>query len=362
MALDIARARQHLRNFDFQTLFIEELGWDRHQMQPLAIQVDGVTYNLHALVEKRGLVTFLCDPDPQGRIPAYATRRKLETQVAKSVHEHLIIYGDAAQTTQTWQWVKREPGKPLACREHTYHRDQPGDALIQKLQTLAIDLQEEEDLTIFDVTQKVRQGFYAEKVTKKFYDLFKTEHEAFLRFIQGIPDDEFQRCSRAGTFLRRLPLAPGRAPLRADNEINPDVLGYIFEKYINQKQMGAYYTKEDITELHRQEHHHPLPVRRRGKEVRHRLQAGRAVWRLLREIPTATSTTPCARGWTWSCPCRRTSPPAQGRRQARRLEQARPRCRIRPAHRDLARARRPAPALPGISEKLAAGEVTPSTT
>ena len=32
-----------------------------------------------------------------------------------------------------------------------------------------------------------------------------------------------------------------------DNEINPDVLGYIFEKYINQKQMGAYYTKEDIT-------------------------------------------------------------------------------------------------------------------
>src|SRR5207245_612122 len=36
-------------------------------------------------------------------------------------------------------------------------------------------------------------------------------------------------------------------PMRADNEINPDVLGYIFEKYINQKQMGAYYTKEDVT-------------------------------------------------------------------------------------------------------------------
>ncbi|GHV41199.1 hypothetical protein FACS1894187_22770 [Synergistales bacterium] len=36
-------------------------------------------------------------------------------------------------------------------------------------------------------------------------------------------------------------------PLRSGREINPDVLGYIFEKYINQKQMGAYYTKEDIT-------------------------------------------------------------------------------------------------------------------
>lgn len=30
-------------------------------------------------------------------------------------------------------------------------------------------------------------------------------------------------------------------------EINPDVIGYIFEQYINQKQQGAYYTKEDVT-------------------------------------------------------------------------------------------------------------------
>ena len=43
-------------------------------------------------------------------------------------------------------------------------------------------------------------------------------------------------------------------PSRTNKEINPDVLGYIFEKYINaiqpgeQKAKGAYYTKEDITE------------------------------------------------------------------------------------------------------------------
>lgn len=36
---------------------------------------------------------------------------------------------------------------------------------------------------------------------------------------------------------------------KVENEkhISPHILGYIFEKYINQKQMGAYYTKEDIT-------------------------------------------------------------------------------------------------------------------
>jgi hypothetical protein len=36
---------------------------------------------------------------------------------------------------------------------------------------------------------------------------------------------------------------PGGEP----NEINPDVLGYIFEKYINQKAFGAYYTRTEIT-------------------------------------------------------------------------------------------------------------------
>lgn len=38
-------------------------------------------------------------------------------------------------------------------------------------------------------------------------------------------------------------------PGASEKEINPDVIGYIFEKYINERaKMGAYYTKEDITE------------------------------------------------------------------------------------------------------------------
>jgi len=37
-------------------------------------------------------------------------------------------------------------------------------------------------------------------------------------------------------------------PAGKDDEINPDVLGYIFEKYINQKEFGAYYTRPEITE------------------------------------------------------------------------------------------------------------------
>lgn len=60
-----------------------------------------------------------------------------------------------------------------------------------------------------------------------------------------IPDEAF---TRIFAYFDRYQWHLDERPLRNDDEINPDVLGYIFEKYINQKQMGAYYTKEDITE------------------------------------------------------------------------------------------------------------------
>ena len=42
-------------------------------------------------------------------------------------------------------------------------------------------------------------------------------------------------------------------------DVNPDVIGYIFEKYINDRaQMGAYYTKEDITDYISQKLYYPL--------------------------------------------------------------------------------------------------------
>lgn len=52
-----------------------------------------------------------------------------------------------------------------------------------------------------------------------------------------------------------------------DDEINPDVLGYIFEKYINQKAFGAYYTCPEITEYLCQKTINQLIVDRVNAEV-----------------------------------------------------------------------------------------------
>jgi hypothetical protein len=74
-------------------------------------------------------------------------------------------------------------------------------------------------------------------------------------------------------------------PLRNDKEINPDVLGYIFEKYINQKQMGAYYTKEDITEYISKNTIIPYLFEEAARRNTEPFQPDREVWQLLRDDP-----------------------------------------------------------------------------
>ena len=131
MRINRDRARQFLKDFEFETLFTEELGWDRHS-QTLPIQVNEAEYALTACAEKRGMVAFSYAAPSADAIPDHAARRKIERQVAKSVHEHLIIYTDRSNTTQIWQWVKREPGKPEQCRELPYHpTHQEGEALFR---------------------------------------------------------------------------------------------------------------------------------------------------------------------------------------------------------------------------------------
>ncbi len=158
-----------------------------------------------------------------------------------------------------------------------------------------------------------------------------------------IPDKAFEKHVR---LLRRLPVAPRRAPAARDNEINPDVLGYIFEKYINQKQMGAYYTKEDITEYIGQNTMIPFLFDAAEKECAIAFRPDGALWRLLRDDPDRYIYAAVRTGRRPArCPPR--SRPAwhdvtkrDGWNKPRRRE-------LCPADRDLARTRRPPHALRG---------------
>ena len=352
MASATQQLRQWLHAFDFRALLVEGLGWNHDRAEPLRLVVDGHDYVLDRVAEKAGFVVYVCSADASDAIPEYPVRRKIERQVGRLTFEHMIIFVDADRTEQCWQWVKRESGKPPAYRKHSFRAGQTGEPLLQRLQTLAFDLDEEPGLSVPVVASRVRQAMDVEKVTKRFYERFRTELSAFQVFIDGIAEqgdrewyaslmlnrmmfvyfiqkqgfldsdvdylrNRLERLRREGEpgrfeqfyriFLLRLfheglgqpkadrapdlvellgkvPFLNGglfeihdlerdnpdigipdeafervfgffdsyqwhldERPLRADNEINPDVLGYIFEKYINQKQMGAYYTKQDIT-------------------------------------------------------------------------------------------------------------------
>ena len=178
------RVRQHLQNVDLQTLFIEELGWD-HGGTDLEIPVADMSFALEAIAQKRGMVAYQYIPASDDTFPDHPTRQKIGRAVTKTVREHIIIYVSHDKALY-WQWVKREPGQPDRSRPYIYYQNQPGEALIQKLEQIAFALDEEEDLTIGHVVSRVRAAFDVDKVTKKFYEHFKKEHSAFLDFITGI--------------------------------------------------------------------------------------------------------------------------------------------------------------------------------
>jgi hypothetical protein len=387
--LDRKKVRHHLEKFDLRSLFVEELGWD-HGGENTEVTVAGRLFSLRAIAHKRGMVAYQYVAPSDDTFPDYPTRQKIEKAVAKSVREHIIVYEPPDRACQYWQWVKREPGQPDRPRLQIYHRGKTGEPLIQRLEHLAFTLDEEDDLTIVDVSGRVRAAFDVERVTKRFYDRFKAEHDAFLGFIQGIQtlaerewyaslmlnrmmfiyfiqkrgfldgdrdylrnrlermqqergtnrflsfyrlfllrlfheglgQPETDRAPELADLLGQVPYLngglfdvhdlerdhpdiqiPDKAfqrvfdffdayqwhlddrPLRKDNEINPDVLGYIFEKYVNQKQMGAYYTKEDITGYISRNTVIPFLFDQARKECPIAFKPEGGVWRLLQDDP-----------------------------------------------------------------------------
>jgi hypothetical protein len=340
----------YIQTADFRSLF-NELGWDHKPLNRSIASAEG-TFKLEAVAEKRDFFVMRCQTPTGTALPNQAVRRSISRQFEKIKNYHLIIFTNAGNTEQRWQFVLRLPHRPPKYVEASWSVGQDVELLYQKVRGLFFDLDEEENITIVEVIAAVQEaaGQNAEKITKKFYEGFKKEHRAFIDFIEGIQakvDQEWyaslmlnrlmfcyfiqkkrfldnnpnylsdklrevqETCGegefysfyrsfllvlfheglnasgdkpsivgevpylngglfseheleqRYGTALRIPDTAFARIFQffdqyewhldnrmgRQGNEINPDVIGYIFEKYINDRaDMGAYYTKEDITD------------------------------------------------------------------------------------------------------------------
>jgi len=352
MAINVNHIRDCLRQFDFQRLFVEELGWSQPlNRQAVSFTVKDNQFFRRQVAQLAGVVVFEVTAE-DGRVPDAQTRAAIHREIAKHHHENLLIFLDQDHTQSLWYWVKRQDRKTLQ-REHLYVQGQPGDLFVSKLGQMVFDISEFDEagnVNLVDVARRMRAALDIERVTKKFYGDFQNQHITFLELIQGVPDER-QRQWYASVLLNRLMFiyflqkkgfldggdlnylqnkltlskqqaenrffsgflkllffegfakpaekrspearqalgaikylngglflphkveqdnpkldVPDEAfenllnlfdryswnlddtPGGKDDEINPDVLGYIFEKYINQKEFGAYYTRTEITE------------------------------------------------------------------------------------------------------------------
>jgi len=343
----IPEIRRKLRAGKFKDLLIEDLGWDNpHDTRSFDVKVDDERrVSVSPIAMKRGMTVYQCDEIPTADVMASVDRA-----VSKKSLERLIIYSDDSQ--QVWRWPEARKAGGTRFVSHRFEPDSPSDALVQRLVSVHFEIEEEKNLTILDVLQRVRSAFNSDEVTEKFYKEYKANHEMLCETIKGLKTPE-EKSWYASLMLNRLmfiyfmqkkgfldnnpnylrdslvkvqslrgknkfykyyrdfllPLfheglgseespqvdseiqviigdvpyinggifakhlleesarldIPDQAfedvfefldryrwhlderTVAEQGEINPEVLGYIFEKYVNQKQQGAYYTKEDVT-------------------------------------------------------------------------------------------------------------------
>jgi len=352
MPIQPARVKERLGTFDFHRLFVEELGWSQpSSAKPVTFWAAEQEFSRLQIAQLGG-VSVLEVTASAGMIPTAKARAAVHKEIAGLHHENLLIFINGDRTESLWYWVKRDDGKTYP-RDYYFEIHQPGDLFLSKLSGLVFEVGELDptgDVSVVEVAKRLRAALDIERVTKKFYDEFRTQHFAFIELIHGIADErdrrwyasvllnrlmfiyflqkkgfidnndqdylqhkleatqkqgrdlfyahflkllffegfaktEDQRSAEArkvlgkikylngGLFLphkievdnsgitisdkafenilalfRRYSWNLNDVPGEDDDEINPDVLGYIFEKYINQKAFGAFYTPPEITE------------------------------------------------------------------------------------------------------------------
>ena len=134
MTLSTAVVRHYLKNFEFEKLFIEELGWDYHT-GTIDVQVDGQTYTMRGLAEKRGVQIFACQSDGSGNLPDYRMRQKIDKQVTKSAYGfcvaaknhscgHRTERRDVQRRRALCLRVKPQSGQPVCHRRAKTRRNQ----------------------------------------------------------------------------------------------------------------------------------------------------------------------------------------------------------------------------------------------
>ena len=370
---DSGKLREQIASFDFAGALLDG-NWNNPLRSEFRRAIHDRELLFSPIAEVGGVVAVeVTEPasgDPAIISPqARSLRKSIDIEVAKEIHQHILIFVSPERAQAVWHFSKVVRGKRLH-REYRLDKTTPLEPLVKLLRGMEVPydwLDASGELSHVAALDMMDQaGLYAEKVSKKFYNDLARQRKTFEPFLKWIADEEkrawyitallnrlmfiyflqhkgllggdpsyllhkLQECKPRGTdrFYREffLPLCffgfgkpageRGRFEdtfkgvpylnggifsvhqIEAENgisaeavwegklsgsimipdsefqrwfsffgdwrwtlaeedkdkdgHIHPDILGYIFEKYINafqpggQKGSGAYYSKEDIT-------------------------------------------------------------------------------------------------------------------
>ena len=147
---------KRLQTHDFRELFIEELGWD-HADNCIEFEISQRPIKYQVIAHKRGFAVLVGKQHRTVLADRHFLRR-IQKQIARVHHEHIVIHFSDNPFKQVWQWAIRTPdGRKFRHREHPFYSNEPPEKLLNRIEKLGFSLDEEESITLVDALDRVRQ-------------------------------------------------------------------------------------------------------------------------------------------------------------------------------------------------------------
>jgi RNA polymerase sigma factor (sigma-70 family) len=140
----------------FKAMFTNLLGWD-HANNALKVSAAGRDFSFTSVAHKRGLQVLHASTENLVLINR-GLLRNVQRLVAKTFHEHILIFSCENPRKQVWQWAIFLPdGRKVRHREHPFFSHLPPEPFLNRLGNLRFTLDEEENATLMDALDRVRR-------------------------------------------------------------------------------------------------------------------------------------------------------------------------------------------------------------
>lgn len=195
--LNIQKLREHLKSFQFDKLFVEGLGWNYPEgKNTLTVKINNssIPYNRIAEINQVPILKF--NENTLEQFKRESEREKLHKKIKDIFHNHLLLFSDNKNSVTLSYFSKEEQ-----VRTHDWFKGQSEDDFIGKLTDVHFSI--ENAPKIMEIGKKLEKAFDSEKVIKRFFTNFKTNHLHFQKYISGIKNDEEKKWY-ASIILNRL--------------------------------------------------------------------------------------------------------------------------------------------------------------